>query len=145
MPTPRDNLRDARQKIINECVRLGIDLSEERRKFGGDTRALMVAARALINNSTPRSTSEVLIEDAPPAGAFDGGNTTFTLSAPVAGQNVRGTWHNSTTNTLVSLKKSNVNPPAADGFYFTPNSPTTVIVGTPPQAGDMLVFTFKTR
>jgi hypothetical protein len=144
MPTARDNLRAARQKIINECVRLGIDLDAERTVFG-DTRALMIAARNLINNSTPRSTSEVLVEDAPPDGAFDGGNTTFTLSAPVTGHNIRGTWHKSTTNTLVSLAKSDVNPPAADGFYFTPNSPTIVIVGTPPQAGDMLVFTFKTR
>lgn len=145
MPTARDNLREARQKIVNECSRLGIDLSEERRKFGGDTRALMVAARNLINNATPRTSTDTLVEDAPPAGAIDGANTTFTLTQPASGQNIRGQWHNSVTNALITLKKSNANPPAADGFYFDISDPTHVIVGTPPQVGDMLVFTYKTR
>jgi hypothetical protein len=145
VPTARDNLRTARQKIINECVRLGINLDEERRRFGGNTKALLVAARNLVNNATPRGSTELLVEDAPPAGAFDGVNTTFTLSAPASGQNIRGQWHNSASNVLITLKKSNANPPAADGFYFSPNTPTTVIVGTPPAADDMLVFTYKTR
>jgi hypothetical protein len=144
MTFARDALRDARQKIVNECTRLGINLDEERMKYG-DTRALMIAARNLINNATPRSTLEQLVQDAPPIGAFDGGNTMYTLSAPVAGQNIRVVWGDTAGNKTIPLQKTNESPPPADGFYFVASDPTHITVGTPPQAGDMLVAIYKTR
>jgi hypothetical protein len=124
---------------------LGIDLSEERRRYGSNTRALMVAARNLINNATPRTSEQLLVVDAPPAGAFDGVNTVFTLSGPVAGQNLGVTHHRTASNTALTLTKTQDNPPGADSFLFDVNDPTHFTVGTPPQSGDMLVATFKTR
>lgn len=144
MPLAQDNLRAARLQIINECKRLGIDLSEERRRYGGNTRALIVAARNLINNATPRTSEEQLREDAPPAGAFDGVNTVYTLSGPVAGQNLRVV-HGKTGSNTLPLIKTVQNPPPANHFFFDVNDPTHFVVGTPPQVGDILVATFRTR
>lgn len=142
MTVARDALRASRQKIVNECARLGINLDAERSVFG-DTRALMNAARNLINNATPRSTTDMLVQDAPPDGAFDGGNTTYTLSASVSGQSIRVVWGSTAGNTTIPLKKTNVSPPPADGFFFSPADPTHITVGTPPQIGDMLVAIYQ--
>lgn len=141
----RDNLRAARQKIVNECRRLGIDLTEERVVYGGNTRALMVAARRLVNELTPRVTQELLVVDAPPAGAFNGVNKTFTLSGVVAGRNVRVTWGDTTANLTKVLLLTDANPPATGEFHFDISKPSQIITGDAPAAGDVLVVTFKTR
>lgn len=140
---PKDTVRTQEARIAARCRELGITLDEERRQYGDNTRGLNQAAKSLINNATPRASEELLVIVAPPEGVFDGANTTFTLPGAPAGQNIGVTFHDDSARTCRPLRKTNQNPPPADGFYFSIDNPTEIIVGTPPAAEDMLVVTYK--
>lgn len=140
---PKDRVRARRTEIANRARELGVDLSEERQKYGSNPLALAVATTKLINDATPRTSEELLVTVAPPEGVFDGANTTFTLPGAVSGQNIAVSWTDVSAGTTRPLAKTDQNPPPADGFYFDVNNPTQFVVGTPPAAEDMLVVTFK--
>lgn len=143
MPTPRENLRASRFKVLKFAKHMGIDLTAERQKPGSNARTLANAARRLINTGVPRQDGETMVVDSPPAGAFNSVNTTFVLSGPVLGNNIGITLtHSGVTS---SLKRSDNNPPAADEFFFDFNTPTQVVLGIAPDPADMVVATFKRK
>lgn len=145
MPTHRDTVRSNRSEKFRRAQDLGIDLDAERSKTGSTQRSMAFEAGKLINDPTPRQTRERLQIDDPPTGAFNGVNTTFTLSAPVVGGNIGVTWGDSTTPQTLPLVKTNTNPPASGEFFFDINVPTIIIVGNPPQPADRLVATFVVK
>lgn len=140
---PKDLVRSRRTRIANRARELGIDLGEERNRYGANPRAFASATKKIINEATPRTSEELLVTDAPPEGAFDSSNTVFTLSGAVAGQNIAVTFHDDSAHTARPLTKTNQNPPPADGFFFDVSNPTEIVVGTPPAPEDMLVVVYK--
>lgn len=140
---PKDLVRARRTEKAARARELGINLDNERQRYGTNPRALAAATAKLINEGTPASYNDTFVTDAPPAGVFDSSNKTFTLSAPVSGLNISVVFTDLTAGTGLPLRRSDVNPPPADGFYFDVNNPTQIIVGTAPAAGDMLAVVFK--
>lgn len=143
MATHRDEVRAHRNEINNAAKELGIDMDAERSKTGSNERTLAYEAQKLINTQTPRRTREQQQVDNPPNGAFNGSNTQFNLSAPVVGENIAVIWHDSVNNIQWVLVKGNANPPATHEFFFDRNSPSLIIVGDAPAAGDGLVAVYQ--
>ena len=144
MASTRDVIRAARQAVMQLALRQGINLDVERRRPDVSARTLTFAAHRLINDATPRVDTDALVEDTPPAGTFDGVNTTFTLSAAVLGQNVSVVYTVQSTGVQTVLTRSTANPPPADSFYFDGKiDPTKIVVGTAPAAADGLAAIFK--
>ena len=139
----RDEVRTARKLLNQKGTKLGIVMDSERQQPGANQRTLSFSTLKLINDQTPRTDREQLQLDDPPAGAFNGGNTAFTLSRPVTGLNIHVIWGDSATPQTLPLVKSNTNPPAAGEFFFDPNDPTHITVGTPPQPTDRLVAVYR--
>lgn len=145
MATHREDVRAERNATIVEAKKVGVDLREERRKYGTNQRGLVVAAQKLINEGAPRQDEDVLTFDNPPAGALDGANTTFTLTGQVAGQAVGVVWGDIAGARTIPLARSDDNPPSADSFFFSFDTPATIIVGTAPQAVDALIVVYRSR
>jgi len=143
MATHRDEVRAARSAVNRRAQELGINMDAERRKPGSNQRMLTHDALKLINDITPRTTREQQQVDDPPAGAFNGVNTTYTLSAPCVGANIDVIWGDMNAPRQLVLVKSSANPPAAGEFFFDLNAPTVIVLGTPPQNGDSLVAVFR--
>lgn len=140
---PKDGPRGRRNAVRVHANQLGINLDGERQRYGANPRALASAAKKLINDSTPSSQNDLFVVVAPPAGAFNGINTTFTLPAPVAGLNISVVFTDVSAQTGLPLRRTDVNPPGTTEFFFDINNPTQFTVGTPPDAADMLAVTFK--
>jgi len=138
-------VRARRNEVFVRTEELGIDLTAERRVYGTNQRGLALAAKKLISEGAPRQDAALLTEDAPPAGVFDGANTTYQLSGSVAGHQISVIWGDVAGSRTIPLVKSTDNPPPADAFFFDFNVPDTIIVGTPPQAVDALIVIYKSR
>lgn len=135
--TPRDATRQSRTDIFRRLQKVGGRLDEERSREGANQRTLATASVKLINDLAPRPNNEkIRIER--PIGTYDGVNTSFTLSVPVAGQNIVVIWGDTNTVQTIPLTRGNGNPPPAGGFFFDPNFPTGIVVGNAPAAGDAL-------
>ncbi len=145
MATSRDVVRAARHEDYQAAAEVGIDMEAERSKIGSNQRTLAYDAVKLLNDPTPRTTREQLQVDDPPAGAFNGSNTQFQLSAPVIGENIVVIWHDSASTTQWVLTKGNANPPATHEFFFDRNTPDEIIVGDAPLTTDSLVAVYKTE
>jgi len=146
MTTSREIVRARHNKVFVRAKEQGIDLSEERRRYGGNTRALSFAAKKLINAGTPRQDADVLtIDNPPPIGVFDGGNKTFGLSGEVAGQQVCVIWGDTAGNRTIVLERSSNNPPPVEGYFFSFDNPSTIVVGSAPVVADALIVVYKSR
>lgn len=143
MGNQRDDTRTARQIANRKGVKLGITMDSERSQPGANPRTLTYSTLKLINDATPRTNREQLQLDDPPGGAFNGGNTAFTLTRPVTGLNIHVVWGDSATPKTIPLIKSNTNPPASGEFFFDPNDPTHIVVGNPPLAADRLIAIYR--
>lgn len=141
--TFRDEIREARNQIYLRAMRDGVNMDAERGKTGTTTRTLSYQATKLINDNVPRIDREqMVVEDPPTVGTFDGVNTAFTLGQAPKGLNIHVTWHSTAENTAWPLTRTNGNPPGNHSFYFNPADPTNFIVGNPPLAGDRLIVTY---
>jgi hypothetical protein len=143
--THRDEVRANRQALFRKAREVGIDVDAERRRVGANQRTLAFEAGKLLNDGAPRTTSEQLRIDNPPAGMFDGANTTFVLSAPALGANITVIWGDMTTPQTVVLAKVASNPPPINSFFFDINFPTSIIVGNAPKPGDALVAVYRVK
>jgi len=139
----RDEVRTARRILNNKATTLGITMDSERQQPGANQCTLSFQALKLVNDATPRADREQLQLDDPPAGAFNGGNTAFTLSRPVTGLNIHVIWGDSATPQTLPLIKSNTNPPTTGEFFFDPGDPTHIVVGNPPLATDRLIAIYR--
>lgn len=143
MATHRDIVRANRGILYRKGITLGITMDSERQQPKADQRTLSFQALKLINDQTPRTTREALVVDNPPDGAFNGVNTTFTLSRAVAGLNIAVIWGDNASPKTLLLVRSTESPPAAGEFFFDPTTPTQIVVGNPPLAGDALIAVYK--
>lgn len=143
MSTARDALRAARNKKLRKATEMGIDLEPERQKPGSNARSLAVAAGRMINDSVPRVTEEGLVVDAPPAGAFDGVNTTFVLSDAVRGNNVVVLYGKQGDGTFRVVTRTTNPTPDPLYFFFDLQNPSVIVLGTAPAAVDMIIVVFK--
>lgn len=143
MPTARDKLRIARNKHFNKLRELGGDLSEER-SAGANQRTLAVAAKRLINDNVPTTDRLQLQTDAPPFGAVNGVNKTFTLTGPVRGLNIAVHFGDVSSGTTSPLARSDSSPPASGQFFFDINNPSQIVTGDAPEPGDALIVDFIT-
>lgn len=143
MANHRDDVRTARKVLNQKGIKLGLVLDSERQKPGSNQRTLTFETLKLINDQTPRINTEQLQVDDPPGGAFNGGNTSFALTRPVAGLNIVVIWGDSATPQTLPLVKSNTNPPASGQFFFDPSVPTQIVVGNPPLASDRLIAVYR--
>src|SRR5712672_4446663 len=139
MANHRDEVRTARKLLNQKGTKLGITMESERTQPDSTQRTLSFQTLKLINDQTPRTNREQLQLDDPPAGAFNGGNTAFTLSRPVTGLNIHVIWGDSATPQTLPLTKSNTNPPVSGEFFFDPGDPIHIVVGNPPLATDRLI------
>lgn len=143
MSTIRDETRAARTDLFNTAAQAGINMDMERSKTGSDQQVLTYEAGKLLNTSTPRIDREQLVTESPPlVGAFDGGNTAFTLAQAVKGLNIGVTWGSTAENMTWPLTRTNSNPPGNHSFFFDPADPTQIVVGNPPLAADRLIVTY---
>lgn len=140
---PKDGVRSKRTALNRRAEALGIDVGAERQRYGANPRALSTALKHIINNATPSAQNDLFVTDAPPAGAFDGVNQTFTLSTPVDGLNISVVFTDVSLQTGMPLRRTDQNPPSSGEFYFNINDPATIIVGDAPAVDDMLVAVFK--
>jgi hypothetical protein len=140
----RDTARIRRAETFAAAKALGINLDEERQAGNLDQRGLAVRAGELISSSVPHQDRQRLVRDSPPQGTFDGVNQTFTLSGVVWGLNIVVDYVNFATGVHTPLTRTDNPVPGAGTFYFNVDTPTQIVVGTPPQSGDALVATFLT-
>jgi len=144
MSTPRERIRDARQRIYNKAKAYGIDIDAERQRQSHTERSLALKTKSLINDQAPTLTRERLVIDDPPLGVMDGANTTYTLSNTPTGENIAVIHHRTGSNTAIRLERSNANPPPTESFYWNRDNPFLLIVGDPPAAGDALFAIYIT-
>ncbi len=145
MTTHRDEVRTNRQQLFKKAAVSGIDVDSERRRSGANQRMLAFEAGKLLNDGAPRVTRETLRVDNPPAGTFDGANTTFVLSGEVAGANIAVIWGDMQTPQTVVLAKVSANPPPINSFFFDPSNPTAIVVGNAPKPGDALIAVYRVK
>jgi len=143
MATARDNLRNARNKVLLKANQAGVDLTAERQKPGSNARSVAQAAMRMLNDSVSRPDREQLLTVSPPAGAFDGVNKTFTLPEPVRGLNLAVIFNDVSAATGNPLIRTDNPTPGTGTFFFDINAPTVIVVGDAPDAGDNLVVVYK--
>lgn len=143
MATHRDEVRASRGVLNRKGQQLGIKVDAERSKIGSNQRTLAFDTLKLINDQTPRVTRESQQVDDPPAGVFDGLNTTFVLSEPVVGINISVIWGDTATPQTIPLTRTDTNPPPINSFFFDVSDPTVIIVGNPPLPADRLIAVYR--
>jgi hypothetical protein len=144
MSTPRDRIRDFRQKQYNRAKAMGINVDEERKREKHTERTLALRVRSLMNDQAPIATRNDMVLDDPPLGPMDSANTSFTLSdEPIGETNIHVIWHSTATNTAVALTHSNSNPPPTGSFYWSQATPQLLVVADAPAPGDALFASFR--
>lgn len=143
MTTIRQQTRISRATRNQRAADKGVSL-DNLKKENRSTQALAKDITMLTNESIPRLGSrQRLIQEDPPAGAFDGVNKDYTLSEKVLFNDLKVGHMKASGPSYTRLDRTSSTAPAAGQFYF--DGVSLIRVGEAPQPTDNLVVTYATE
>lgn len=142
MTTIRQGVRAARAEKNARSRDKSISLDDMKKEVRV-TQGMYQQENTFINEGIPRSGSrDRLTNDTPPAGAFDGSNTDFTLSLPVRNNDLQVSHMHTVGPSLETLTRTSNPAPAAGSFWF--DGVNLVRLGTAPSPTDNIVVVYST-
>lgn len=140
----RDVVKSERAALYERARQKGLSSDDLDAQLRGNPRLYSTGMLTLINQSVDTPGRYRMHHEAPPAGAFDGANATFSLAGAVLGRNITVDHVTQSTGALVPLTLTDNPNPVAGTFYLdVPNN--AIVVGLAPQASDTLAVTYMTR
>lgn len=135
----RNEIRARRSQILRRAKAKGVNLADLQTEGRSPTKLIRDVTN-LLNDAIPRPTRQRLRVDDPVVGAFNGVNTSFTLTGtPTNPDNVMLVHTVQATGVATVLTRVNASSPAAGQWYWTG---TSITVGTAPAAADSLIAAY---